>query len=108
MGNCLRNMWITHYILWRQGKNGENNDQSDGRRDTNWHIFILVGSGFVPQLVGDFLRTHEELEVHFRFTVGNTSEIIQGLRMIALISDFVRWQRGKMISCLLRSEGKNL
>lgn len=43
------------------------------------YIYTL-GSGFVPQLVGDFLRTHEELEVHFRFTVGNTSEIIQGLK----------------------------
>lgn len=43
------------------------------------YIYTL-GSGFVPQLVGDFLRTHEELKVHFRFTVGNTSEIIQGLK----------------------------
>ena len=30
--------------------------------------------------LADFLRTHEELKVHFRFTVGNTSEIIQGLK----------------------------
>lgn len=43
------------------------------------YIYTL-GSGFVPQLVGDFLRAHEELKVHFRFTVGNTSEIIQGLK----------------------------
>ena len=43
------------------------------------YIYTL-GSGFVPQLVSDFLRTHEELKVHFRFTVGNTSEIIQGLK----------------------------
>ena len=38
------------------------------------YIYTL-GSGFVPRLVGDFLRTHEELKVKFRFTVGNTSEI---------------------------------
>ncbi|MFR8725933.1 MAG: LysR substrate-binding domain-containing protein [Mediterraneibacter faecis] len=43
------------------------------------YIYTL-GSGFVPQLVSDFLKTHEELKVHFRFTVGNTSEIIQGLK----------------------------
>ena len=43
------------------------------------YIYTL-GSVFVPQLVSDFLRTHEELKVHFRFTVGNTSEIIQGLK----------------------------
>ena len=43
------------------------------------YIYTL-GSGFVPRLVGDFLRTHEELKVKFRFTVGNTSEIIQGLK----------------------------
>ena len=43
------------------------------------YIYTL-GSGFVPRLVGDFLRTHEELKVKFRFTVGNTSEIIQGIK----------------------------
>lgn len=43
------------------------------------YIYTL-GSGFVPRLVGDFIRTHEELKVHFHFTVGNTSEIIQGLK----------------------------
>lgn len=43
------------------------------------YIYTL-GSGFVPRLVGDFMRTHEELKVKFRFTVGNTSEIIQGLK----------------------------
>ena len=43
------------------------------------YIYTL-GSVFVPQLVSDFLRTHEERKVHFRFTVGNTSEIIQGLK----------------------------
>lgn len=43
------------------------------------YIYTL-GSGFVPRLVGDFIRTHEELKVHFHFTVGNTSDIIQGLK----------------------------
>ena len=39
-----------------------------------------LGSEFVPRLVGDFLRSHEELETEFHFTVGNTSELIQGLK----------------------------
>lgn len=43
------------------------------------YIYTL-GSEFVPRLVSDFLRTHEELRVKFRFTVGNTSEVIQGLK----------------------------
>lgn len=43
------------------------------------YIYTL-GSGFVPRLVGDFIRSYEELKVHFHFTVGNTSEIIQGLK----------------------------
>ena len=71
------------------------------------YIYTL-GSGFVPQLVGDFLRTHEELEVHFRFTVGNTSEIIQGLKDDRFDIGFCSMAEGEMISCLLRSEGKNL
>ena len=43
------------------------------------YIYTL-GSEFVPSLVSDFIRTHEELKVKFHFTVGNTSDIIQGLR----------------------------
>ncbi len=43
------------------------------------YIYTL-GSEFVPRLVSEFLRIHEELKVKFHFTVGNTSEIIQGLK----------------------------
>lgn len=43
------------------------------------YIYTL-GSEFVPKLVSDFIRTHEELKVQFCFTVGNTSEIIQGIK----------------------------
>lgn len=43
------------------------------------YIYTL-GSEFVPQLAGDFMRSHEELKVKFRFTVGNTCDIIQGLK----------------------------
>lgn len=43
------------------------------------YIYTL-GSEFVPQLVGDFVRTYEELDVDFHFTVGNTKEIIEGLK----------------------------
>lgn len=38
------------------------------------------GSEFVPQLAGDFMRAYEELKIKFRFTVGNTYEVIQGLK----------------------------
>lgn len=43
------------------------------------YIYTL-GSSFVPQIVSDFIRTHEELKVRFHFTVGNTSEIISGIK----------------------------
>lgn len=43
------------------------------------YIFTL-GSVFVPQLVGGFLKEHEDWDVNFRFSVGNTTEIIQGLK----------------------------
>ena len=43
------------------------------------YIYTL-GSVFVPQLVGEFLRQHEEWDVRFHFTVGNTTDIIQGLK----------------------------
>lgn len=43
------------------------------------YIYTL-GSEFVPRLVSNFIRTNEELNVKFRFTVGNTSEVIQGLK----------------------------
>ena len=43
------------------------------------YIFTL-GSVFVPQLVGGFLKEHADWDVNFRFSVGNTTEIIQGLK----------------------------
>lgn len=43
------------------------------------YIYTL-GSEFVPRLVSDFIRTYEELNVKFHFTVGNTSEIVEGLK----------------------------
>ena len=43
------------------------------------YIYTL-GSEFVPQLVSDFIHAYEELNVKFRFTAGNTSEVIQGLK----------------------------
>mgnify|MGYP001859450521 FL=1 len=43
------------------------------------YIYTL-GSEFVPRIVSDFIRTHEELKVRFHFTVGNTSEVIQGIK----------------------------
>lgn len=43
------------------------------------YIYTL-GSEFIPELVGEYIRIHEELNVKFHFHVGNTSEIIQGLK----------------------------
>lgn len=43
------------------------------------YIYTL-GSVFVPRLVGSFLRQHEDWNVKFNFSVGNTTEIIQGLK----------------------------
>ena len=43
------------------------------------YIFTL-GSVFIPRLVGGFLRGREDWQVDFRFSVGNTIEIIQGLK----------------------------
>lgn len=43
------------------------------------YIYTL-GSEFVPKMVREFLREREELNVQFQFTVGNTSEIIKGLK----------------------------
>ena len=43
------------------------------------YIYTL-GSDFIPRLASDFIRAHEELRVRFRFTVGNTFEVIQGLK----------------------------
>lgn len=43
------------------------------------YIYTL-GSEFVPSMVSDFIRTNEELNVKFSFTVGNTQEVIQGLK----------------------------
>lgn len=43
------------------------------------YIYTL-GSEFVPDIVSDFLLSHEELDIKFHFTVGNTGEILCGLR----------------------------
>lgn len=43
------------------------------------YIYTL-GSVFVPRLVGDFMRLHDEWDIKFHFTVGSTTEIIQGLK----------------------------
>lgn len=52
--------------------------QTEGRIDLGY-IYTL-GSSFIPVLVNDFLRAHEELNVRFRFTVGNTSRVIEGIK----------------------------
>lgn len=52
--------------------------QVTGRIDIGY-IYTLGGE-FIPQLVGDFVRSHEELKVKFNFTVGNTKKSIQGLK----------------------------
>lgn len=44
------------------------------------YIYTL-GIEFVPRLVRDFLQMNPELDVKFRFTVGNTQEIIGGLKV---------------------------
>lgn len=43
------------------------------------YIFTL-GIEFIPRMVRGFLAEHPELDVDFRFTVGNTQEIIRGLK----------------------------
>ena len=43
------------------------------------YIFTL-GTEFVPGLVSAFIREHEGWDIKFQFTVGNTSDIIQGLK----------------------------
>ena len=43
------------------------------------YIYTL-GNAFVPRLVGDFIRSHEELNVKFHFHAGTTKEIIKGLK----------------------------
>lgn len=52
--------------------------QVTGRIDIGY-IYTLGGE-FVPQLVGDFVRSHEELKIKFNFTVGNTTRNLQGLK----------------------------
>lgn len=59
-------------------KTKEMNSRTKGVIDLAF-IYTL-GSEFVPELVADFLHTHEELHVQFHFTVGSTTEIIQGLK----------------------------
>lgn len=43
------------------------------------YIYTL-GLEFVPCLVRDFLTDHPDVNVRFKFTVGNTGEIIRGLK----------------------------
>ena len=39
-----------------------------------------LGSEFVPRLVNEFRQQHREMDIQFRFTVGSTADIIQGLK----------------------------
>ena len=43
-------------------------------------FIYTLGSEFVPNMVSDFLRSHEELNIRFHFTVGNTTDILKGLK----------------------------
>lgn len=43
-------------------------------------FIYTLGSEFIPELVGDFLKIHKGLNVRFQFTTGNTTELIQGLK----------------------------
>lgn len=43
------------------------------------YIYTL-GSVFVPQLIGSFMRQHEGWNVDFQFTVGKLADVIQGLK----------------------------
>ena len=60
------------------GKTRAMTGQTRGRVDLAF-IYTL-GSEFVPELVSDFLRVYEELDVQFHFTVGNTMEVVEGLK----------------------------
>lgn len=60
------------------GKTRAMTGQTRGRVDLAF-IYTL-GSEFVPSLVSDFLRIYEELDVQFHFTVGNTTEVVEGLK----------------------------
>lgn len=59
-------------------KTKEMNSETAGIVDLAF-IYTL-GIEFVPRLVMDFLNEHPQLHVRFRFTVGNTQEIIGGLK----------------------------
>lgn len=43
------------------------------------YIFTL-GTEFVPEIVSSFMKEHEGWDIRFQFTVGNTTDIIQGLK----------------------------
>lgn len=43
------------------------------------YIYTL-GSEYIPQLVSKFLKEYEGVDIQFRFTVGNTLDIITGLK----------------------------
>lgn len=59
-------------------KTKEMNGQTSGVIELAY-IYTL-GSSFVPRLVGDFIRSHEELDVKFHFHAGTTKEILKGLK----------------------------
>ncbi len=48
--------------------------------ELNLAYIYTLGSVFVPKLVSEFLKQNPELDMHFQFTVGNTTDIIQGLK----------------------------
>lgn len=62
---------------------GIKNTKSMGEENTGTidlaYIFTL-GTEFVPQLVQDFLKDNPQLHVQFKFKVGYTPEILQGLK----------------------------
>lgn len=48
--------------------------------ELNLAYIYTLGSVFVPKLVSHFLKKYPELDMKFQFTVGNTTDIIQGLK----------------------------
>ena len=48
--------------------------------ELNLAYIYTLGSVFVPKLVSDFLKQNPKLDMKFQFTVGNTTDIIQGLK----------------------------
>lgn len=48
--------------------------------ELNLAYIYTLGSVFVPRLVSNFQKEYPELDMKFHFTVGNTTDIIQGLK----------------------------